>query len=53
MGDVWAIVSPSEVFVYVCDAGAITDILARRTEFVRPLELYSMARIKSPAKITS
>ncbi|PYH98109.1 putative cytochrome P450 [Aspergillus ellipticus CBS 707.79] len=42
MGDAWAIVTPSEVFVYICDADAITDIIARRADFVRPVELYKL-----------
>lgn len=41
MGDAWALATPSEVFVYVCDPEAITQIISRRVDFIRPVELYS------------
>ncbi|KAL4940854.1 cytochrome P450 [Aspergillus oleicola] len=53
MGDAWAVVTPSEVFVYICDAEATTDILARRSDFVRPLELYTLLNVFGPNVATT
>ncbi|KAL4744326.1 hypothetical protein BDW72DRAFT_212824 [Aspergillus terricola var. indicus] len=53
MGDAWAIVTPSEVFIYICDAEATTNILARRSDFVRPLELYTLLNIFGPNVATT
>ncbi|KAL4883813.1 cytochrome P450 [Aspergillus karnatakaensis] len=48
LGDAWAIATPAEVFVYICDAEAITDIIARRSDFVRPIELYKLLNVFGP-----
>ena len=40
LGDAFSIVSPGEIFIYVSDPDAITDIFARRADFARPLEIY-------------
>ncbi|KAL4907685.1 hypothetical protein BDW74DRAFT_189130 [Aspergillus multicolor] len=44
MGEAFAIATPREVFVFVCDADAISDVLARRLDFVRPTGLYGTLR---------
>ncbi|RDW70525.1 cytochrome P450 [Aspergillus mulundensis] len=48
LGDAWAIATPAEVFVYICDADAILDIIARRADFVRPIELYTLLNVFGP-----
>ncbi|KAE8383847.1 cytochrome P450 [Aspergillus bertholletiae] len=53
LGDAWAIATPSEVFVYICDADAITDIIARRADFVRPIELYTLLNVFGPNVATT
>ncbi|KAE8166920.1 cytochrome P450 [Aspergillus tamarii] len=53
MGDAWAIATPNEVFVYICDAEAITDIIARRADFVRPIELFTLLNVFGPNVATT
>ncbi|KAB8264692.1 cytochrome P450 [Aspergillus pseudonomiae] len=53
MGDAWAIATPNEVFVYICDADAITDIIARRADFVRPIELFTLLNVFGPNVATT
>ncbi|KAL8707496.1 MAG: hypothetical protein Q9220_007486 [cf. Caloplaca sp. 1 TL-2023] len=40
-GAVWALVTPRDIYVYVADPDAITDIFHRRGDFLRPSKLYS------------
>jgi hypothetical protein len=40
-GPAWAIVTPCEVYVHVCDPDAINSVFARRADFMRPNRLYS------------
>lgn len=46
LGDAYTVVSPTEVIVVICDAGAAEDILTRRKDFIKsplmykPLELF-------------
>lgn len=40
-GPVWAIVTPRNIWVSIADPDAINDIYKRRTDFLRPSELYS------------
>ncbi|RAQ54173.1 cytochrome P450 [Aspergillus flavus] len=53
MGDAWAIATPNEIFVYICDADAITDIIARRADFVRPIELFTLLNVFGPNVATT
>lgn len=41
LGDAFALVTPRETFLYICDPDAINDIFARRQDFLRPVQLYS------------
>jgi hypothetical protein len=41
LGDAWALVTPRETFLHICNPEAINEIFARRQDFVRPLQLYS------------
>ena len=40
-GSIWALVTPRDVYVYVADPSAISDIFQRRTDFLRPSKMYS------------
>jgi hypothetical protein len=42
MGTVWAFVTPRDIHLNVCDADALREIYARRSDFVRPREFYGM-----------
>ncbi|RAK81871.1 cytochrome P450 [Aspergillus fijiensis CBS 313.89] len=53
MGDAWALATPSEVFVYVCDPEAITQIISRRVDFIRPVELYKLLDVFGPNVATT
>lgn len=40
-GPIWAVVTPRNIWVSIADPDAINDIYKRRTDFLRPNELYS------------
>jgi hypothetical protein len=40
-GPIWAVVTPRSIWVSIADPDAINDIYKRRTDFLRPSELYS------------
>lgn len=40
MGDVWMQVTPANNWIYVANPEAVVEILNRRHEFRRPLQLY-------------
>ena len=40
LGDAWALVTPRETFLNICDPEAINEIFARRQDFIRPTQLY-------------
>jgi cytochrome P450 len=44
-GDAWALVTPGQIWFNVADPDAITDIFQRRTQFIRPVELYQMLKL--------
>ena len=39
-GNAWALVTPCEIFLSICDPNAINEIFARRPDFERPVQLY-------------
>lgn len=41
LGDTWILCTPESNWVYTCDADAVKDLFSRRTDFVRPLRIYS------------
>lgn len=41
LGDAFALVTPRETFLHICDPDAINDVFSRRQDFVRPVRLYS------------
>lgn len=41
LGDVFASVTPVENFLHIADPSAILEIFSRKTDFVRPVQLYS------------
>lgn len=47
LGDAFALVTPRETFLHICDPDAINDIFARRLDFVRPVQLYSKLSLDS------
>lgn len=44
-GDVWALVTPGQVWLHVANPDTIVDIFQRRTQFTRPVELYQMLNV--------
>jgi hypothetical protein len=42
LGEVFALVTPCEIFLHICDPNGIIDILQRGRDFVRPIQLYSV-----------
>lgn len=47
LGDAFALVTPRETFLHICDPDAINDIFSRRQDFVRPVQLYSQSSLDS------
>lgn len=44
-GVAWALVTPGQIWFNVADPDAIVDIFQRRTQFIRPVELYQMLNV--------
>ena len=40
LGDAWALVTPRETFLHICNPEAINEIFARRHDFIRPTQFY-------------
>ncbi len=40
-GPIWALVTPADIHVFVCDPEAVHDVFARRNDFIRPNKMYS------------
>lgn len=45
LGDTWILCTPVSNWVYTCDAEAVSDLFARRNDFVRPLQVYSESQL--------
>lgn len=39
-GPIWALVTPCDIHILVCDPEAVHDVFARRNDFVRPSKMY-------------
>ena len=39
LGDHFAFVTPGKIWLYICDADTLNEIIHRRNDFTRPLEL--------------
>ena len=50
LGNAWALVTPRETFLHICDAEAIWEIFSRREDFARPTQFYSKLRPTSAMK---
>ena len=46
LGDCFAFVTPNKIWFYVCDADILADVLHRRNDFPRPLELLCKSHYK-------
>lgn len=45
LGDHFAFVTPDKVWFYVCNAATLTEVIRRRNDFPRPLELLGKCNI--------
>ena len=52
LGDAWALVTPRETFLHVCNPEAINEVFARRQDFVRPIQLYSKEPVYLPSQVS-
>ncbi|MCJ1260725.1 hypothetical protein MMC22_000587 [Lobaria immixta] len=48
LGDAYMAVTPGKNWLYICDHEAISDLLHRRNEFKRPLEILDMLNVFGP-----
>jgi hypothetical protein len=53
LGDAFALVTPRETFLHICDPDAINEIFSRRQDFVRPVQLYSKLSVVRSVPLTS
>jgi hypothetical protein len=40
-GPIWALVTPADIHILVCDPEAVHEVFARRNDFIRPIKMYS------------
>ncbi|KAK5045471.1 hypothetical protein LTR84_009335 [Exophiala bonariae] len=52
-GPIWAIVTPRNIWISIADPDAISEIYKRRTDFIRPSELYTLLDIYGPCISTA
>ncbi|KAE8130900.1 cytochrome P450 [Aspergillus pseudotamarii] len=52
-GPIWALVTPKEIYINVADSEAIHDIFRRRTDFIRPVEQYTVLEVYGPCISTA
>ncbi|PYI05538.1 cytochrome P450 [Aspergillus sclerotiicarbonarius CBS 121057] len=52
-GPIWAIVTPRDIWLNVADPEAIHDIFQRRTDFIRPSEMYKVLEVYGPCISTA
>lgn len=51
MGNAWAMVTPKEIFLQICDPVTVNDIFARPQDFVRPIHLLSKLSPAIPEEV--
>ncbi|RAH58946.1 cytochrome P450 monooxygenase [Aspergillus piperis CBS 112811] len=52
-GPMWALVTPRDIYINVADPDAIHDIFQRRTDFIRPSQLYKVLEVYGPCISTA
>ncbi|KAF2790090.1 cytochrome P450 [Melanomma pulvis-pyrius CBS 109.77] len=52
-GPIWALVTPRDIHVQVCDSEANHEIFARRHDFVRPSKMYTLLEVYGPCISTA
>ncbi|RAL05359.1 cytochrome P450 [Aspergillus ibericus CBS 121593] len=52
-GPIWAIVTPRDIWINVADPEAVHDIFQRRTDFIRPSEMYKVLEVYGPCISTA
>ncbi|BCS14323.1 cytochrome P450 monooxygenase [Aspergillus luchuensis IFO 4308] len=52
-GPMWALVTPRDIYINVADPDAIHDIFQRRTDFIRPSQLYKILEVYGPCISTA
>ncbi|KAI0431599.1 cytochrome P450 [Xylaria sp. FL1042] len=48
LGPVWALVSPVTMYLHISDPKAISEIFARRVDFIKPVEEYKLLEVYGP-----
>ncbi|KAJ5732313.1 cytochrome P450 [Penicillium malachiteum] len=52
-GPIWVLVTPVGIYVQVADPDAISEIFQRRTDFIRPIEMYKVLEVYGPCISTA
>ncbi|OOG00095.1 hypothetical protein ASPCADRAFT_161615 [Aspergillus carbonarius ITEM 5010] len=52
-GPIWALATPCEIYIHIVDSEAIHDIFQRRTDFIRPNEMYKVLEVYGPCISTA
>jgi hypothetical protein len=53
LGEVYLIVSPSQIFMSCSNAEANVQLTTRKRDFVKPVELYAIVDIYGPSILTT
>ncbi|CAI6336590.1 unnamed protein product [Periconia digitata] len=48
-GPIWALVTPCDIHILVCDTEAVHSVFARRNDFGRPNKMYKLLEVYGPA----
>ena len=51
LGDFMVIVTPDKNWLYICNAEALTEVLQRRNDFPRPLEILGTFSVKNCGRL--
>ncbi|KAF2106159.1 putative cytochrome P450 monooxygenase [Lophiotrema nucula] len=52
-GPIWALVTPRDIHINICDPQSVVDIFAKRTQFVRPSKMYKLLEVYGPCISTA
>ncbi|PWY64733.1 putative cytochrome P450 monooxygenase [Aspergillus sclerotioniger CBS 115572] len=52
-GPIWALATPRKIYIHVTDSEASHDIFQRRTDFIRPSEIYKVLEVFGPCLSTA
>ncbi|KAH7408317.1 cytochrome P450 [Phaeosphaeria sp. MPI-PUGE-AT-0046c] len=52
-GPIWALVTPRDIHILICEPQAVHEVFARRNDFIRPIKMYSLLEVYGPTISTA